>query len=168
VRSAELREARSNRRGDIEWSAGVRRLQESGDSAAVVSVSVPLGSGNRASGTIATATAQQAGAQQAHDSARIRLEAELTGLADEQQQAINELGTLRNEVIPALRRALKATGDGFEQGRYSYLELTLAQGELLDAQLAVVDAAERVQQTRIELERLTGVALTEKTIEVTQ
>ncbi len=168
VRSAELREARSNRRGDIEWSAGIRRLQESGDSAAVVGVSVPLGSGSRASGAIATATAQQAGAQQSRDSARIRLEAELTGLADEQQQAINELGTLRNEVIPALRRALKATGDGFEQGRYSYLELTLAQGELLDAQLAVVDAAERVQQTRIELERLTGVALTEKNIEVTQ
>jgi len=167
VRSAELREARSNRRGDIEWSAGVRRLQDSGDSAAVVGVSVPLGSGRRASGSIATATAQQAGAQQAHDSARIRLEAELIGLADEQQQAINELGTLRNEVIPALRRALKATGDGFEQGRYSYLELTLAQGELLDAQLAVVDAAERVQQTRIELERLTGAALTKKNIEVT-
>lgn len=167
VLSAQLREARSNRRGDIEWSAGVRRLQDSGDSAAVVGLSVPLGTGRRASGALTTATAQHAGAQQALDSARIRLDAELVGLADEQQQATSELGALRNEVIPALRRALKATADGFEQGRYSYLELTLAQGELLDAQLAVVDAAERLQQTRIELERLTGVALTEKNSEIT-
>src|SRR5690606_16248622 len=66
VRSAELREARSNRRGDVEWSAGVRRLQDSGDSAAVVGVSVPLGSSRRASGALATATAQHAVAQQAH------------------------------------------------------------------------------------------------------
>lgn len=166
VRSAELREARSNRRGNIEWTAGVRRIQGSGDSAAVVGLSVPLGAGRRSSGAITMATAQQAGAQQAHDSARIQLEAELIGLADEQQQAINELGILRNEAIPALRRALKATADGFEQGRYRYSELALAQGELLDAQLALVDAAEHLQQTRIELERLTGVALTEKISEV--
>lgn len=168
VLSAQLREARSNRRGDIEWSAGVRRFEDSGDSAAVVGLSVPLGSGQRASGAVATATAQQAGAQQAHDSARVRLESELASLVDEQQQASSELGILRNEVIPVLRRALKGTADGFELGRYSYLELTLAQSELLDAQLAVIDAAERVQQTRIELERLTGVALNDKNNEVTQ
>ncbi|QEY15952.1 TolC family protein [Cellvibrio sp. KY-GH-1] len=166
LRAAELREARSNRRGDLEWSAGIRRLEETGDSAAVVGLSMPLGTTKRATGVIATATAQQAGAEQAHRSTRIRLQAELAGLFEEQQQAVSELEMLRTRVVPALKRALQETAQGFDLGRYSYLELTLAQGELLDAQLAVIDAAQRVQYTRIELERLTGAAFTEQHTEV--
>ncbi|UUA74946.1 TolC family protein [Cellvibrio sp. QJXJ] len=166
LRAAELREARSNRRGDLEWSAGIRRLEETGDSAAVVGLSMPLGTTKRATGAIATATAQQSGAEQAHLSARVRLQAELAGLFEEQQQAVSELEMLRTRVVPALKRARHETAQGFDLGRYSYLELTLAQGELLDAQLAVIDAAQRVQYTRIELERLTGAAFTEQHTEV--
>lgn len=127
---------------------------------------MPLGTTKRATGVIATATAQQAGAEQAHRSTRIRLQAELAGLFEEQQQAVSELEMLRTRVVPALKRALQETAQGFDLGRYSYLELTLAQGELLDAQLAVIDAAQRVQYTRIELERLTGAAFTEQHTEV--
>ncbi|ACE83188.1 TolC family protein [Cellvibrio japonicus] len=162
LRSAELREARSHQRADLEWSAGVRRFEETGDSAAVLGLSMPLGASRRGSGAVTTATAQHAGAEQALESARIRLQGELTALYDEQQQAVSELAMLRTRVVPALKRALRETAQGFDVGRYSYLEFTLAQSEFLDAQLAVIDAAQRAQHTRIELERLTGTAITDQ------
>lgn len=167
VRAANVRQARTGNRPDLTLSAGVRRLQESGDSAMVVGLSVPLGSGRRATGAITTASAEQQSAELEHDSTRIQLQAELTGLFEQHQQALNELNTLRTQVLPALKSAQRTTAEGFAAGRYSYLELNLAQNELLDAQEAFIEAASRVQQTRIELERLTGSALSQQNVEVT-
>ncbi len=167
VRAASLRQARTGGRSDLTWSAGVRRLQESGDSAMVVGLSMPLGSSRRATGAITTATAEQQSAELEHDSTRIQLESELTGLFEQHQQALNELNTLRAQVLPALKSAQRTTAEGFEAGRYSYLEFNLAQNELLDAQQAFIEAASRVQQTRIELERLTGASLSQQNSEVT-
>ncbi len=61
---------------------------------------------------------------------------------------------------------MKSTADAFTMGRYSYLELALAQRELLETQMALIDAAVQAQTTRIDIERITGSALTEQTPEV--
>jgi cobalt-zinc-cadmium efflux system outer membrane protein len=62
---------------------------------------------------------------------------------------------------------MRSTASAFDQGRYSYMELNLAQSQLLDAQQALVGAAARMQETRIELERMVGSALNEQNVEVT-
>jgi outer membrane protein, heavy metal efflux system len=159
LRAAELKQAQAERKANIEWSAGVRRLQVSDDSALVLGVSMPLGSANRASGAIATASANQAGAEQEQNAARINLHAQLISLHGAYEQALAEVTSLRNDVLPLLKQALRATADGFQQGRYSYLELNLAQRELLNEQLALIDSAARAHALSADIERITGAAL---------
>lgn len=159
LRAAELRKAQAERNTNLEWSAGVRRLQISDGSALVFGLSMPLGSANRASGAIATAHANHAGAEQERDATRIKLHAQLTSLHGDYQQALTEVNALRSDVLPALKQALRATADAFSQGRYSYLELNLAQRELLETQLALIAAAAHAHILNTEIERLTGAAL---------
>ncbi len=159
LRMAELRHAQAERKPSLEWNAGIRRLQATEDSAFVIGMSMPLGSGGRASGAIATATANQAGAEQQRDNTRIQLEAQLLNLYEAYQQAMAEVHALRSDVIPQLRQAMHATADAFQRGRYSYLELNLAQRELLTVQLSLIDAAARAHELSTDLERLTGAPL---------
>lgn len=160
LRAAELKQAQAERKPTIEWSAGVRRLQVSDDSALVLGVSMPLGSANRASGAITTASANQAGAEQEQSATRIKLHTQLISLHGAYEQALAEVNSLRSDVLPLLKQTLRATADGFQQGRYSYLELNLAQRELLNEQLALIDSAARTHELSADIERITGAALT--------
>jgi cobalt-zinc-cadmium efflux system outer membrane protein len=159
LRTAELRQAQAERKPSLEWNTGIRRLQATDDSALVVGVSMPLGSSKRASGAVTTATANQASAEQQRDTTGIQLKAQLLSLHQEYQQARGEVEALRSDVIPPLKKAMRATDEAFQQGRYSYLELNLAQRELLAVQLSLIDAAARAHGLSAELERLTAAPL---------
>jgi len=159
LRAAELKQAQAERKANIEWNAGVRRLQVSDDSALVLGVTMPLGSANRAAGAITTASANQAGAEQEQSATRIKLHSQLISLHGTYEQALAEVNSLRSDVLPLLKQALRATADGFQQGRYSYLELNLAQRELLNEQLALIDSAARAYELSADIERITGAAL---------
>lgn len=161
LRDAEVRLALSQRKADLEWSAGVRRLQATKDSALVVGVSLPLFSGNRAAGEVATARANRLGVDSERETALLQLRAQVVALYQERQAALFEVASLRNEVIPQLKKAVSGTHTAFEKGRYGYLELSTAQHELLEAEAALIDAAAQVHLLRVEIERLTGAATTQ-------
>lgn len=163
LRAAELRHSKSEASGNLTWNAGVRRLEASNDSALVMGVSVPLGSASRASGGITTAAANKAAAELEHDTARITLQAQLLQLYGAYTQATAEAKSLKTEAIPLLTQALTATQTGFNQGRYSYLELNLAQRELLDMQIAFINCAARVHAIASDIERITGAAAAAQT-----
>lgn len=156
VRAAEWRQARAQGSTTVEWTAGVRHLNETNDAALVMGVSVPLGSKQRASGAITVASANYADAEFQRHSAETQLAAQLTRLYGAYQQSLAEVSTLQTRVLPLLKRAMSATHDAFNSGRYSYLELNLAQRELLDAQSALIAAAARAQILGADIERLTG------------
>lgn len=80
LRDAELRLALSQRKADLEWNAGIRRLQASKDSALVVGVSVPLFGGSRAAGEVATAKANRLGVDNERETALLQLRAQVVGL----------------------------------------------------------------------------------------
>lgn len=166
LRDAELRLALSQRKADLEWNAGIRRLQASKDSALVVSVSVPLFGGSRAAGEVATAKANRMGVDNERETALLQLRAQLVGLYQERQAAIFEVKSLRNDVIPQLKKAVSGTRAAFDKGRYGYLELSTAQHELLEAEAALIDAAANAHLLRAEIERLSGTATTAQHSEV--
>lgn len=168
LRDAELRLALSQRKADLEWNAGIRRLQASKDSALVVGVSVPLFGGSRAAGEVATAKANRLGVDNERETALLQLRAQLVGLYQERQAAIFEVTSLRNDVIPQLKKAVNGTRAAFDKGRYGYLELSTAQHELLEAEAALIDAAANAHLLRAEIERLSGTATTAQYSEQTQ
>jgi len=156
LRAAELRKAETEGKLALGWNAGVRQMQESNDTALVLGLNVPLASGKRANGAIATARAEQDAARFAEDTAKSRLEIRLNQTFVAHQQAWNEVNSLRERILPLMRDASRATANAFEQGRYSSLELAMAQRELLDTRAELISAALRAHETRIELERLTA------------
>lgn len=156
VHAAELREVQTQGRTNLEWSAGVRHMRATDDSALMLGVSLPLGARNRKSGAITTATANQANAEHQRDSAKIQLTAQLISLVEAHQQTLADTHALESEVLPLLKQAMTATADAFQRGRYSYLELNLAQHELLDAQSTLITVAARAHTLGADIERLIG------------
>lgn len=163
LRAAELRQAEAEGQMTLGWSAGIRQLQATDDTALVAGISIPLTSGKRASGAIRKARAEQDAAAFAADSAKVQLGARLSQIYSAHTQALTELHSLRDQILPLLQDANRATAAAFDQGRYSALELALAQRELLEARAALIDAALRAHETRIELERLTASAPAQST-----
>ncbi|HEY6528704.1 MAG TPA: TolC family protein [Cellvibrionaceae bacterium] len=160
LRDAELRMAMSLRKADVEWSAGIRRLNASDDSALVVGVSVPLFASQRATGEIANARANRLNVDNQHDAALLQLRTQLTGLYQEREAAIYASTSLRDDVIPQLKKAVSGARTALDKGRYGYLELSSAQHELLDAEAALIAAATNAHLLRAEIERLSGAATT--------
>lgn len=156
---AQVREALSERRGTLQLTAGIRHLRGLGDTGFVFGISMPLGSRERASGTIATAEANFREVAARRDIALNQMRAQLYALHLQLTQAILEVNTLRDNVLPQLNSALEQTREAYLGGRYSYLELTSAQRETLDAELALINAAADAHLLRAEIERLSGAAL---------
>jgi cobalt-zinc-cadmium efflux system outer membrane protein len=159
VREAELRLAEM--RGKPPWhvTAGVRRFEEDEDHAVVLGITVPLPSRAAARGAIEQARAESAQIDGRTRALRARLEAELFALYQELQHSYREVAVLRVEVLPRVEAALEQSRYAYERGRYGYIEWITAQRELLDVRRALLDASARLQQFRIEIERLTGTAL---------
>lgn len=156
---AQLLEAQSEQRGTLQWTAGIRHLRESGDTGFVVSASMPLGSRERARGAIAATQSNRQEVASRRAVALNRMRAQLQGLHLQLTQAILEVNTLRDTVLPQLDSAQQQTRDAYLGGRYSYLELVSAQTEYLDAERALIEAATDAHLLRAEIERLSGAPL---------
>ncbi len=161
---AQLLEAQSAQRGTVQWTAGIRHLQEGGDTGLVFGVSMPLGSRERANGAIATALANRQEVASRQKVAFNRMRTQLTGLHLQLAHAVLEVNTLRDTVLPQLDSAQQQTREAYLSGRYSYLELISSQSEYLDAELALINAATDAHLLRAEIERLSGAALEESSL----
>lgn len=156
LRDSELRLALASRRPGFEVGAGVRRLQDTRDTALVLSFSMPLPVRNRNEGTIAEFQALRDGAEADRAAALLRARTRIGSLYRELQERGSEVPALRDGVLPRMEEALRNTEYAFERGRYSYLELVDAQRELLEVRSDLIEAATQYHLVLIELERLTG------------
>ena len=89
----------------------------------------------------------------------IKLKTRLFVLYQELQHFRHISAALEQRIITLLERALTETRKAYQLGKYSYLELSALQQEVLDARLAVIDAGFSSQLNTIEIERLTGQSL---------
>jgi cobalt-zinc-cadmium efflux system outer membrane protein len=158
-RDAELALAQARGRSDPSVSAGVRQFQESGDAAFVAGFSLPLFSARRAQPAIAEARARRAAIDADAAISRLKAETRLFELVQELKHSITEAETLRDQVLPQMEAALKETEYAWQRGRYSYLEWVDAQRERVSVQRSLIEAAANAHLFRVEIERLTGMAL---------
>ena len=156
LRDAEIRLAETRRRPDIEWSAGIRRLQDTHDDAFVFGVSVPLHSARQAAPAIEEARALRGKIDAEQKAAFINARSQVLELYQELLHSIDETRILQSEVLPQMERAREQTEYAYERGRYSYLELVEGQRAYLDTQRALIEAAANAQTLQAEIERLTG------------
>jgi len=155
-REAEVELAKAEARASITVSAGIRRLEATGDQAFIAGFSMPLSSARYARPRIAEAQARRDGLELERTAALIKARASLFEVAARLKHAVEEAQTLRDDLIPRMETAVKATEYAWQRGRYGYIELSEAQREQLGLRLALITAATNAHLYRIEIERLTG------------
>ena len=159
VKESNIALARSKGRSDINWQVGVRRFEESSDTAFVVGFSVPLFAGKRNQGELDAALAARDSAMSASKFASLRLRGELFQAYSLRNQSIEAVQKIKDTAIPALTDALELTRRAYENGRYRYVELVAAQQELLATKQALIDTASTALISQALIEKLTGQAL---------
>ena len=162
VRDAQVRLAQLRQRSDVRTQIGVRRYGESGDTALMAGFSIPIGSARRAASAIEVARAERSQLDAQRQVAFLGVRAQLFDQYQELEHARHEAQVLHDTVVPQLIEALQKSEYAYQRGRYSYLEWSEVQRELLAARRRLNDVAAAFHTLRIEIERLSGepVALT--------
>jgi cobalt-zinc-cadmium efflux system outer membrane protein len=159
VRDAEIRLAGIKRTPDVRGQFGVRRYEQGNDVALIAGFSIPLQSAQRASFGIDAARAERSRTDAEREATLLKARAQLIAQYRDLEHAQLEASILRDNIIPKLQNALEKTEYAYQRGRYSYLELTDAQHELLGARQQLAEVAARFHILRIEIERLAGLSL---------
>ncbi|MCK5385874.1 MAG: TolC family protein [Gammaproteobacteria bacterium] len=162
LKQAELKLAEA--KGSFNWrvNLGVRHSEVNKDQALVAGVSIPFGGRSRNTGGIAEAQANLSQLNLKEDELRVAYETSLYVLYQEMQHSLHRVNAYRHDIIPLLEKALKETRRAYKLGRYSYLELRSVQTELLTARNTLVEASIDVHLKGIEIERLTGLRVSQQ------
>lgn len=159
VRNAQVTLARANGRSDLSWRVGIKRFEETGDSAFTAGLSIPLFSGKRSNGEVKAALANRNAVDYVQKDRLLQLHARLFEAWSLRKQSITAANLTQKVAIPALEQALRLTTEGFENGRYRYLDLIAAQEELLASKQALIDDATTALVSQALIEKLTSEAL---------
>lgn len=143
---------------DLTVSAGIKRFQQSDDSAFLVGIAIPIPVRNRNQGSIQEAGTRLNKAYAERQVAQGRVEADLSAAHNELTVSRNELAVLRSDIVPGARTTFDAVQQSYQLGRAGYLEVLDAQRVLLEAQAQQIDVLAAYQRAQIEIQRLTGQA----------
>jgi outer membrane protein, heavy metal efflux system len=156
LREARVQLARTARSPDIQWQAGLRRLEQTDNWAAVVGFSVPLGSAKRAAPQIRAAEAEVASLALERESEEISLYATLADAQARLSTASAEVSLARTDVLPRLEQAEQLAERAYRAGALSYLEWAQLQAEATAMRREELQAAIEGHRALIEIQRLTG------------
>jgi len=159
LKTAELQLAQTQSRPDIGWQLGIRRLEESSDSALSASISLPLFSGKRNRGAVSAALARRDEIEFERRTAELRLYVQLFDAYSRRQQFIHSSKVFQSTIIPELSSALASTQQAYETGRYSYQDWIAAQKELLNAKQTAIESAAAASLSQAVIEQLIAQSL---------
>jgi cobalt-zinc-cadmium efflux system outer membrane protein len=156
LREARVQLARSASTPDIEWQAGVRRLESTKEWTAVLGVSIPLGARARAQPRVKAAQAELAALSLEHESEEITLYETLIDAHARVMAARDEADLVRTDLLPRLGQAEQAAERAYRAGALSYLEWAQLQSDTTTARQEQLEAAIEAHRALIEIQRLTG------------
>ena len=142
---------------DPSLNAGVRDFRENGSQAFVFGVSFPLPVLNLNQGNVAKASAELNRARSDSRQAELMLEQSLLENWQGWQTSYLEATSLRKRILPAAENAFNLAWEGYEKGKFPYLEVLDAQRTLFKAREQYHDSLKNYHASRANVERLTGV-----------
>ena len=141
---------------DLTLSGGLRRLNESDDTAFVLGFSVPLPLFDRNQGGIEEARHRLDRAKRVLEAERLKVVNSLTERYSILASAFEEAEALKTGIIPDARAAFEGAREGYQLGKFGYVFMLDAQRILFDAKIQHLDALTTYHQTLADLDRLTG------------
>jgi cobalt-zinc-cadmium efflux system outer membrane protein len=164
LQDSALRLAEAARTADITVSAGIRRLQADRAQAAVLSVSMPLGAAGRNRPAEDELRSRLSGLQFEESNRRSDVLAALYAAYQHLNEGRARLEGIRSRALPLAEAAVKAAENAFRVGRFSLLELNLAQQQSLDLQRDAIVTAAANHLLVLEIDRLIGAPVPEMEI----
>ena len=153
---ANLELEQANAIPDPTISVGVRDFRETGDQAFVVGLSLPIPVFNLNQGNIAKARHEVSKSEADKQVSALELSNELIRAAQELQTAYDEAGSLKNTILPAAEKAFSLSREGYQAGKFPYLEVLYAQRTLFEARSQYNASLKNYHTHRAEVERLTA------------
>jgi len=160
-RRAVLEMERAGRFPDVTLSGGVRYFGPTDDWSFVAGVSIPIPVFNRNQGATLEAQYRLAKTEEQHRALHVHVQAALTSTYQRLSSARNEAISLKRDVLPGARSAFEATGEGFRQGKFGYLDVLDAQRTFFEVQARYTEALAVLQKAIADAEGLLGEPLDE-------
>lgn len=159
VQDAKVRMAQAANRPDVNWTAGIRRINGIDETAFVAGASVPLFTANRNLGHYEAQKAELDQIEQQKQASLRNLYHQVNQALDARNRALLEVATFQDNIIPPLKEALTLVEKAYSDGRFSYLEWVSTRQELLDAQHALIQSAKNAHKRGADIEALTGISI---------
>ena len=155
-RQALVQVERSRRIPDVTVSLGARRNEELGLNQAIFGVSIPLPIFNRNQGNVLEALRRTDKARDELSVVEIRLANELALAYQRLDTARQEVESLQRDILPGAQSAYDAATQGFEMGKFSFLEVLDAQRTLFQVKSQYLRALADAHRSAAGIERILG------------
>lgn len=153
---AEAALAKAQALPDVTGQLGVKRLNESDDTALVVSISLPLPLFDRHQGDILAARWGEAAARQRQRQAELRLAQQLSEAWTQLADAYDEATVLTEDALPPALEAFEVTRRAFELGDVAFIDVLDAERTLVELRRQRVAALANYHTAVAEIESLIG------------
>jgi outer membrane protein, heavy metal efflux system len=155
-REATLRLQQAEAVPNLTLSAGPRYIVETGEWTQVVGFTLPLPFWNRNQGAILEARNQLGKVEDEKRTAVSRLSAELNDAYQTVARAANEARTLKESVLPGAEKTVNEMQEGYQAGRFSYLDINEARRTLISSRLQYLQALSDYHKAVADIEALTN------------
>ena len=140
---------------------GVRHYNPTDDWAFVAGLAIPIPVFDRNQGATLEAEYRLAKAEERRRALEVQVQTALVNIYQKLTAARSEAISLKNDVLPGARSAFEATGEGFRQGKFGYLDVLDAQRTFFEAQARYTEALADLQKAIADAEGLLGEPLDE-------
>lgn len=160
LQDAKIKLARTQNTSDITWQFGIRRFEDTDDTALITGISIPLFSEGRNRGAVAEVLAERNAIEAQQETTLLELHNQLFNAFSQRQQHVDAVDQLNKYAIPALEKALKLTQTAYERGRLKYRDWIDAQKELLNTKQQRIESATTALLNQAVIEQLIAEPLT--------
>jgi outer membrane protein, heavy metal efflux system len=158
ARSAGIDRARAEAWPDLTVSAGVRRFEDTGDSAFLAGVSLPLPIFDRNRDATRAAALRRDRAELNSQAVEARLRAKQAQLAARTRAAMTRLQRLETEALPLAEEAYAAAVKGYQVGKFGLTATLDARRSLIETRASVINARLSLEKETLRLRALIGAA----------
>ncbi|MPT48354.1 MAG: TolC family protein [Sphingobium sp.] len=156
VADAGVRLARAQRVPDLTAGAGARYFRDTGDTAAVISLTIPFPLFNNGKAAVAQASSERLRADAQKRVTVLEVDQAIARAQAEAANAATSAVTAKGPALAAAEETARIARIGYREGKFSQLELLDAERTLAETQISAVDALLTYHNTQAQLERLTA------------
>ncbi|MDX1950141.1 MAG: TolC family protein [Rickettsiales bacterium] len=134
-------------------SLGIRQFQQTDNQAFIAGLSIPIPIFNQNKGNIIKAESQLEQTNKSNEATLVSLKNEFINSLNLLEVANLQIQNFKNQVLPSAEKAFNQTRDGYNAGKFPYLEVLDAQRTLFEARYSYNSALKEYHIQKANIER---------------